>query len=246
MFRLGVCSVSFRALSPEEVIKTVREAGLEAIEWGSDVHAPCNAPEKLYEIKKAQDAAGLACSSYGTYFKVGENSPEELSAYIDAAEILGTKMLRIWCGKKNYEDMTEEERESVRSDCRACAAIAEKRGAVISIECHPNSYTNSIEGALNLMESVNSPALRMYWQQNINGGDELNLDYASKIAKWTTNIHVFYYENGKKLRLEAGVEKWKKYLSCFDGERTLLLEFMPDNNPDALAGEAAALRSIVG
>ncbi len=246
MYKLGVCSVSFRALPPEEVIKVTAAAGLEAIEWGSDVHAPCNDKERLFAIARAQKEAGLYCSSYGTYFYVGETPAEEIRNYIEAAEILGTKTLRIWCGKKNYEDLTEEAREAVRAECRRLAEIAEEYSAVLSIECHPNSFTNSIEGALNLMESVNSPSLRMYWQQNTKDGDEVNMDYASKISAYVTNVHVFYYENGKKLLLADGVQKWKEYLSNFSGDRTLLLEFMPDNDPNALAGEAESLRAIVG
>ncbi len=244
MFRIGVCSVSFRQLPFEEVVKITAAAGLEAIEWGSDVHAPADDRERLFAIAKAQREAGLYCSSYGTYFRVGEHSPEELSSYIDAAEILGTKMLRIWCGKKNYEDMTEEEREYIREECRKCAEIAERRSVTLSIECHPNSFTNSAEGALNLMSSVGSPSLRMYWQQNTSVGDEGNFDYAEKLSAYTTNIHVFYYENKQKLLLKDGISKWKQYLSYFNGERTLLLEFMPDNSPQALKGEAEALKII--
>ena len=246
MFRTGVCSVSFRALSPEEVINLTAQAGLEAIEWGSDVHAPYTDTERLEAIAKAQREAGICCSSYGTYFKVGEHSADELRGYIAAAKILGTNMLRIWCGNKNYEDLTEDERESIKAECKKCAKIAEECSAVLSIECHPNSFTNSIEGALDLMESVNSPSLRMYWQQNIKGSDEENYEYAEKIAKYATNIHVFYYEDGKKLRLNCGFEKWVKFLSYFEGDRTLLLEFMPDNNPEALKGEAETLMSILG
>ena len=36
----GVCSVTFRALSVEEVAQLAASAGVQAIEWGGDVHVP--------------------------------------------------------------------------------------------------------------------------------------------------------------------------------------------------------------
>jgi len=39
-FKFGLCSVSFRKNTPEEILKTMKEAGLSLIEWGADVHPP--------------------------------------------------------------------------------------------------------------------------------------------------------------------------------------------------------------
>ena len=40
VFKPGLCSVSFRENSPEEILQAMADAGLWYIEWGSDVHAP--------------------------------------------------------------------------------------------------------------------------------------------------------------------------------------------------------------
>ncbi len=244
MFDLGICSVSFRSLSAEEVIRAVAAAGLSVIEWGSDVHAPCTDKKRLKEIAEAQKAAGLRCSSYGTYFKVGENSPEELRDYIAAAKILGTNMLRIWCGKKDYEELGGQERDFIISECLACAKIAEEEGAVLSAECHPRSFTNSADGALALMNGVSSPAFRMYWQDNSRATFDVNYDYAERISDYVTNIHVSYYEDGKQSNLDMGIARWKKYLSCFKPEGALLLEFVPGGTPEVLPREAKGLKAI--
>ena len=245
MFKTGVVSVSFRQLSVDEVISYTKAAGLAAIEWGSDVHAPYTDKERLDYIAKAQAEAGLYCSSYGTYFKLGEHDTEELRGYIAAAKILGTNILRLWCGNKNYADLLPEEREHIISESKKAAKIAEEEGAVLCMECHNRSFTNTLEGALDLMRSVNSPAFRMFWQPSITDGFEANMNYAKEIAPYTYNIHVFYYEDGKKHPLADGVGEWKSYLSCFSGDRNLLLEFMPDNSPESLATEAATLNSLI-
>ena len=244
MFKTGVVSVSFRKLSVDEVISYTKKSGLKAIEWGSDVHAPYVDMERIEYIAKAQKEAGLYCPSYGTYFKLGEHDTEELHGYIAAAKVLGTNVLRLWCGNKNHADLTAEERELVISESKKAAKIAEEEGAVLCMECHNNSFTNTLEGALDLMKSVNSPAFRMYWQPNSKGGVEGNIEYAKAIAPYTNTIHVFYYEEGKKHPLADGIGDWEKYLACFDGSQHLLLEFMPDGSPESLAGEAKTLNAI--
>ena len=80
MYQTGLVSVSFRPLSPKEIIEATAAAGLKCIEWGSDVHAPCNDIERLQEIAKLQKESGISCSSYGTYFRIGTNAAEELPA----------------------------------------------------------------------------------------------------------------------------------------------------------------------
>ena len=46
-YNLGLCSVSFRKHTPEEILRAMKDAGLSVIEWGSDVHCP---PEKAEEF----------------------------------------------------------------------------------------------------------------------------------------------------------------------------------------------------
>ncbi len=245
MFKTGVVSVSFRKLSVDEVIKLVGESGLKAIEWGSDVHAPYTDRERLEYIAKAQKDAGLYCPSYGTYFKLGEHPTEELRGYIEAAKILGTNILRLWCGNKKYEDMTAEEIDHLFGEAKKAAKIAEEKGAVLCMECHNNSCTETLDGALAIINAVDSPAFRMYWQPATKAGFENNMKYAEAIAPYTYTIHSYYYKDGVQLSLDEGIDEWKKYLECFDGTQHILLEFMPGGDPAALNAEAAALNSLI-
>ena len=50
MFDTGLVSVSFRGLTVAEVAAAAAAAGLKNIEWGSDVHAPCDDLQRLDEI----------------------------------------------------------------------------------------------------------------------------------------------------------------------------------------------------
>lgn len=245
MFNTGLVSISFRSLPAERIIALAHECGLSAIEWGSDVHAPFCNPERLKVIKAEMDRFGLYTSSYGTYFRIGENSTNELYDYISAASILGTKTLRLWCGRKNYGDMSEPERRIIIEESKAAARIAESSGVRFCLECHNKTFTNCLDGALDVMKSVSSEAFRMYWQPSHLTDEQTNLEYAKAIASYTVNIHVFNHTENEKHPLSAGIHKWQKYLSFFDGSQHLLLEFMPDNSPDSLRDEAKTLSDLV-
>ena len=246
MYRLGLVSVSFRDKAPKEIISAVKSAGLTCIEWGSDVHAPKDSQEKLNEIAALQNKYGIDCCSYGTYFKLGVTPVGELQGYINAAKILGTNILRLWCGNKNSTQYTETEKQELFDICRTAAGIAEKNGVTLCMECHGGTYTNKLASAIELMQAVNSKSFRMYWQPNQFAKVEDNLCYAEKIAPYTEHIHVFNWDEKAKYPLEAAADIWKAYLQRLGDGRTLLLEFMPDDKIETLEIEADALRKIVG
>lgn len=241
-YKIGLVSVSFRSHSPTQILAAMNDAGLSFIEWGSDVHCP---KEKAEEIAALQTRYGITCCSYGTYFRLGISSMEELPAYIAAAKILGTDILRLWCGNKNSEEYTEAEKEHLFRKCREAAVLAERNGVILCVECHNKTYTNKKEAALELMQAVDSVAFRMYWQPNQHRSEEENIAYAKLLAPYTIHIHVFNWKGKEKYPLGEAKGIWREYLSCFAEERTLLLEFMPDGKIESLETEAEALREII-
>lgn len=244
-YQLGLVSVSFRQHTPEEIIKAAAEAGLECIEWGSDIHAPAGELEKLEAIAELQKKHGLYCSSYGTYFRLGVTPLSELEGYISAAKVLGTNVLRVWCGDKSGASMTSGERAAFIDECKRAARIAEQHGAVLCTECHGGTFTERAEDTVFLMEEVGSASFRTYWQPFQWKDSAGSLAVARAVSPYAVHIHVFNWRGKEKFPLADAVGEWKEYLSAFSGPRTLLLEFMPDGKISSLRAEADALRSIV-
>lgn len=245
-YNLGLVSVSFRKHSPSEILEAVKAAGLSCIEWGSDVHAPCRDIERIREIAALQKEYGIYCSSYGTYFRLGETPTDELADYIKAAKMLGTDILRLWCAGKSGKDMTVDERKSLLKVCQNAAEIAEENGVTLCMECHKNTFTENPDDAVWLMQAVNSPHFRMYWQPFQWQEPEENIVNASKISSYAKHIHVFNWRGNEKLPLADAVGDWQEYLKQFSTPRTLLLEHMPNGTLEELAGEACALKTIIG
>ncbi|MBQ7378625.1 MAG: sugar phosphate isomerase/epimerase [Clostridia bacterium] len=242
----GLVSVSFRAHTPREILCAMRDAGLSCIEWGSDVHAPCQDAARLDELVALQSEFGIFCCSYGTYFRLGVTPIAELEAYILAAKRLGTDILRLWCGTKSGADMTEGEITDLLANCRAAAEIAEKHGVTLCTECHMNTFTERPEDALWLMQAVNSSHFRTYWQPFQWRTVEQNFHYLRTLLPYVTHLHVFQWKQNERYSLCDGMDEWQGYLALLDAPHTLLLEFMPDDKLDTLCAEAKALRAIIG
>lgn len=243
-YTLGLVSVSFRDRTPKEILQVMKRAGLSVIEWGSDVHAPCTDPVRLAEIAALQKGYGITCSSYGTYFKLGKTPLDELKSYIHAAKMLGTDVLRLWCGRKSGAETSETEKETLLAECRAAAELAEHHGVTLCMECHQKTFTERAQDAVWLMEQVNSPHFKMYWQPFQWQTVRENLQNAQKIAPFATHVHVFNWKGEEKFSLSLATKEWRDYLAAFSTPRTLLLEFMPNGTLDELSAEAAALKQI--
>ena len=246
MFQPGLVSVSFRKLSPEELVLAAVAAGLKYIEWGSDVHAPYTDSERLQEIQKLQRKYGVSCCSYGTYFRLGITPMEELPGIIRAAKMLGTNILRLWAGNKSPNAISEDEKSALFAQCRTAAKLAENTGVILCLECHRSTYTETKEAALELMETVDSPSFRMYWQPSSRCTTEENLAYARLLKDYTYHIHAFQQKGLDKYSLAEGIDEWKSYLQEFRGGHYVLLEFMPDGMVETLIREADVLRRIIG
>ena len=244
-YKYGLCSISFRSLSPREIVTLVKDAGLDCIEWGSDVHAKPDDEHALLEIVRLQNESGIYCSSYGTYFRIGQDPVDDIYKYIKAAKTLGTDTLRLWCGTKGSADYTEDERKAVINDCIALSRIAEKKNVYLCLECHIKTLTDDMNSTLSLMSEVNSKNFIMYWQPNQFKTVEENILYAKSISDKTKCIHVFNWKEKEKYPLADGKSVWQNYLACF-GANTLLLEFMPDGDPNSLKREAISLFEITG
>jgi len=245
MDRLGLVSVSFRQESVENVIRAAKAAGLSCIEWGSDVHAPCDDEARLREIVALQEKYGISCCAYGTYFRLGENDVAELPAYIRAAKLLGTDVLRLWAGHQHPWEFSAEDKARLFADSKAAAKMAEEAGVKLCLECHMKTYTETAEAALELVQAVDSPAFGMYWQPNQKRTVEENVANAQALKNYVNYIHVFQWKGKERFSLAEGVDEWRTYLAQLAGDRHLLLEFMPNNSLEELPAEADALRKIV-
>ncbi|GEM_PF-69515 len=258
-WKTGVCSVSFRANSVEEIIAAAAAAGLDGIEWGADVHVPVGDIEKAKQVRALTEAAGLQVLSYGSYYDLSSQEVWCFDGLLNTAEALGVKTIRVWGGKQGSAELTESAWNALAWQGHICAQRAAARGMTLSLECHNGTVTDDWKKELDFLAKADDPALRAYWQPNQLKGEKYDLFSARALAKQVTNVHVFYWQPDEKkalgahtkLSLTYGYEQWEKLLTVFEEglnpeeEHAFLLEFMPDDKIESLWEEAHTLNEML-
>ncbi len=242
----GLTSITFRIVSAEDILALAVAAGIEGIEWGSDIHVPPHDLDNARRIGEATREAGLAVTSYGTYYRLG--CGQDFSAYLDAAEALGAPLLRLWAGTRGSADTDPATRRAWVEDARRCAAMAAARGRTVAFEYHHGTLTDESESAILLMREIDHPACRLYWQPEFAKSPEAIVEGLRAARPYLAALHVFLWNPDHSRRpLSDGIDLWRSWLALVPEAREVpcLLEFVPGDDPAILPREADALRAIL-
>lgn len=245
--KTGMTSVTFRKKSLEEIVDIVKKAGLTGIEWGGDVHVPAGDTAAAQKAKALCKEAGLEILSYGSYFYAGEG--EDFAPVLASAKALGAPVIRIWAGRKTYENSTPEEFAALAARIRAAGELAAAEGIRIGFEYHRGTATQTKEGAAALLKAVDLENVGCYWQPNPDVTFEEQLSELRTLAPWLLNIHVFYWTAGNEMHLlSEGKSTWDAYLAeirKIAGRHDLIMEFVKGEDDQVFLDDAAALNSWV-
>ncbi len=239
--RIGLCSVTFRQLAAEQVIAAAAGAGLESIEWGADVHVPAGDPARAEIVAQRTADAGLAVASYGSYWR----AEEDISPVLDSAAALGADRIRIWAGRIGSAEASEAERSAITEAIADACASARERGITLALEYHSGTIADTPGAVRRLLDDV--PALRTYWQPTVGASDDAALHEYELLRDAVAAVHVFsWWPTTERLRLAERASLWAALFQTATEPRDALIEFVPDDDPALLAGEAATLRHWVG
>lgn len=251
MYKTGLCSVTFRDLTAEQVIELTLKAELEGIEWGGDVHVPPGDDERALEVATLTEQANLDIVSYGSYYRVGHNKANAASfeKILETTVKLRAPAVRVWAGSLGSREADEKYRESVVADAKRIASLAEKVGVSIHFEYHGNSLTDTPESAAQLMRDIDHSNIHLYWQPAVGERIANRIASIQQVRPWLTHVHVFQWTNKDRLPLEAGIEEWDQYLhelKKLNESRYLLLEFIKSDNSAQFLQDADTLKNLVG
>lgn len=251
MIKSGLVSVSFRQSSCEEIISLAKNAKLTCIEWGGDVHVPAGNIEKASEIYKKTTEAGLEIAAYGSYYKLGiySNYIKEFKTVLETAVNLHVPVIRIWAGTEASSKIDSVKRKSLVFEAKDIAKLASEHGITVVFECHRNTLTDDFRSSLSLMEEIDMPNVKMYFQPNEERDFEYNKKALETLLPYVVNTHVFNWpEPGVKKPLNDAQKEWTEYIRILSDdscEHCCLLEFMPDDRTESLKEEAATLNEII-
>ena len=243
MYTPGLVSVSFRRLTPEQVLHLCRQAKLEAVEWGGDIHVPAGDEAHARKIASVSMDSGVKIASYGSYFRAGD-SMDVFRRNLDTACALGAPVIRVWAGTKGSGDCTSQERSAWVDQLCAANEMAGKQGVILAAEFHPGTLTDALGSVARLLKEA--PGMRMYWQPRWDWPEQDRLEGLKLLGGRLMHMHVFSWRhvNGGVLRLplQDGEAFWKKVFSQPREQCYALMEFVENDDPQALLRDARVLR----
>ncbi|MDR0426071.1 MAG: sugar phosphate isomerase/epimerase [Clostridiales bacterium] len=247
MFKTGLVSISFRGETPESIVRACADCRLERIEWGGDVHVPPGEIKRAREVGVMTREHGLDVAAYGSYYKIGKDSPDTFQRVLDAASALGADVVRVWGGEEGSAEISPDGYARLLADAARAADEAADRGITLALECHLGTITDAYDAALRFLRDCGRPALKMLWQPNHMRDEAYNLKSVAALREYVVNLHVFHWAPQKRLPLCEGAAVWGRYLRMFretGRDMSLLLEFMHDDKFSSLAETAKALHAL--
>jgi 3-dehydroshikimate dehydratase len=248
----GLCSVTFRQLSPREIIALCTEARLDAVEWGGDIHVPTGNVAAAREVGAMCRDAGLRTPSYGSYFRPGASPAADFQGVLDSALALGASTVRIWAGQKSSADLAPAELQRLVAESRAIADLAASAGCRVAFEFHLNTMTDSNATALTLLREVDHPAVSIYWQPRLGYTLEQRLEGLTAILPFLAHLHVFQWlgdDAVERRPLDEGAADWERYLALAaqaPSDPCAFLEFVRGDEIGQFKADAATLRRWLG
>jgi sugar phosphate isomerase/epimerase len=256
--KVALCTIAFQDRPFFEVLELAASVGFNGVEpWGKPDHLPLTAAdERVREVKRKLDSLGLTCSHYGSYLRLGEDKAAarqkaDMIRSIDIARMLGTKIIRIWAGNKNSEELSADEWSRIVSDARQYCALAESAGVLLAMEMHGNTLTNRSSAMLELIRQVNRPSLRANFQ--ILNDTEDAYERAAQAGPYAVMCHAQNVAAaGKELPLiSEGIVDFRRIYRILQGfgfDGFFEVEFVRgktfDERVDALKKDYAYLRTL--
>jgi 3-dehydroshikimate dehydratase len=253
MITPGLVSITFRKLSPPEIIKLVTEVDFKVIEWGGDVHVPHGDTQQAEKVARWTGDAGLSVAAYGSYYRLATPDQPAFESIIETAVALGAPTIRVWAGKMGSAEADESYLQQVYDEAYQIAEMAKEHKLSISFEFHDGTLTDTTLSAIQLMEAVQHENLGMYWQPPHRLSQEERTASLVRILPYLTNMHVFQWHRNHpnprtRYALQEGGPEWRIFLDHLkkaDGNHAGMLEFVQDDDPDCFRRDARTLHSWI-
>ena len=257
MLYSGLVSVTFRALSPGEIVDLVARGGLAGIEWGGDVHVPHGDVACAREVRRLTVDAGLVVCSYGSYYRAGNGEPPAFEAVIESALALGAPLVRIWAGRRGSADADAAYWRAVVEDSQRVLALAQQAGLGVAYEFHENTLTDTNASALRLLREVagdgpaSDPAsgLSTYWQPSLHMDELTRREGLRAVLPWLSHVHVPHRRGNARMPLADGADLWPARLATVresGRDHYTLIEFVQDDAPEVFMRDAETLLEWLG
>ena len=256
--------------SPDEVVKTAVEAGLQGVEWWGKGHVPHGDVATAQRVGEQTRAAGLEVACYSSYYRAGVSENEGLSfgSVLDTAVGLGAPMIRIWAGNQNGAEADAAHMQVVIDDTLRVADLAAARDIALTFEYHGGSLTDRNETATQFAAQVPHPNVYFSWQAPHGYPLDHCLVGLQGLLPRLGTLHVYHWTIGSyeantanetmrplvypddfhRHPLADGVDRWQAYLGAAKTtgrDHWAMLEFVKEDSRSQVLTDAATLKHLL-
>ncbi len=240
----SLTSVTFRKKTPEQIVYLTKQARLDAIEWGGDIHVPAGDKAAAEHALRLCRDNGIEISAYGSYFYAGQDN--NFQQVLETAQRLQCRVIRVWTGRIGSQKATAEQRAICTQALAEMVAMAQQVGCTVATEYHSNTLTDTLASARELLRDV--PGLKTFWQPPDGLTVQQNLEALEQLKGQVENVHVYYWQGYERYPLADGAGEWRYYLqkaadTGISGYATL--EFVKDDSQKQLMEDARTLRELL-
>lgn len=247
MVKTGLVSITLRQLTPEEIAVMVRDAGLDAIEWGGDVHAPHGDNSRATHVREITTEAGLKVAAYGSYYRAGEEEKLPFTKVLDTAVNLGAPLIRIWAGNRGSHVADKKYFARIAEDSARVVDMAAGKNIKVAYEFHNNTLNDTLESSARLLEKV--PGIKTYWQPLTGRSREERTGEIEGLMPRLENVHIFNWDQqGNRKPLSEGREEITAYINILkeSGDtHFVMIEFVQNDLPENFARDAESLKAMI-
>lgn len=223
---IGFTSTSFRQIrDKEKIVRIAKEAGVDCIEWGGDVHVKDVSDAK--NAKELCDAYDIGISSFGSYYRIGAGNTEEWKNICEISAALDCSSVRVWLGTKGSRKTSEAEYETLVKDACAICETAKKYDLKVCPECHDGTFNDDTDAFLKIRKDVGEDNFKTYFQSRYKrlGYD---LDRIERTLPYMESVHISFSEQQREQFPKhdpAYIDKLLEKLVCSGFDGNLLIEY---------------------
>lgn len=250
--KLGLCTIAFQEKPLEEVIDIAAEYGFDGIEvWGKPPHTPADYEKSyIHNIRDMARQKNLEISAYGSYVDPLMHLHQQyFEEAFNIAYELGTDLIRIWTGGGPSKSILPADKRLILFRLVALSQWANFRNIKMGMEMHNNQLTDTVDSILEIIENINQPSLKSYYQPLSRYDADEPIAAIQRLAPHIVNVHAQNFdENGKACAIADGVVDYSKIIEILHEtgyEGYIHVEFLHgDNKLEALQRDRDFLASL--
>lgn len=227
MNTIGFTSTTFRRIkSKAKIVAIAKEAQVNSIEWGGDIHVK-NVDDAKEAFKLCSENK-ITVSSYGSYYKIGSFETKQWLEICKIAKALHAKSIRVWLGKKGSKKNTAQERTKLLEDAKIICDLAKDYGLIVSPECHLGTYNDNTDAFLGFAKNLNCDNFKTYFQ-SLYKDLPYDIDRLKRTLPYILNVHISYSEQTRmqffSKRNKNYIDELLRTLKALNFQGGILLEY---------------------